>query len=57
MNPGYAVIWRGQTMTGFLTKQGTWSPDACDAQVWATWAMAKTKSRAFKGAEVAEAWL
>ncbi len=57
MNPGYVIVWQGQTMHGFLTRHGTWSPDACDAHVYATWGMAKAKSRAFKGANVVEAWV
>lgn len=44
-------------MHGFLTAHGTWSPDACEAKVFATWAMAKTRAKAFKGATVVEAWL
>jgi len=54
--PGFAIVWQGQTTTGFLTKQGTWSLDAANVHVFATWAAAKSRSRAFKGSDVVEAW-
>ncbi len=56
MIPGFVVIWAGQRVV-YLTKHATWSPDASDAHVYATWAMAKVKARNFKGSDVVEAWL
>lgn len=57
MKQGFAIIWQGQTTTGFLSKAGVWSLDPGNAQVFATWAQAKVRARSFKGAEVVEAWL
>jgi len=59
MTPGYAIVWIPDTSpeTRYLSKTSTWTLDACDAQVFATWAIAKSRSRAFKGSDVVEAWV
>ena len=41
----------------YLNKRGAWSVEPSDAHVFETWAIAKSRSRAFKGSEVTEAWL
>ncbi len=53
MTPGFAIVYQ----ISYLTKQGTWSKDARDAHVFATWAIAKSRSRAFRGADIVEAWV
>ena len=60
MTPGYAIVWTSNDTpprTHYLSKQSTWSLEANDAQVFETWAIAKSRSRAFKGSDVVEAWV
>ncbi len=56
MTPGFAIVWHGQVTLGYLTETSQWSIDPRAAHVFPTWATAKKRARAFKGAEVVEAW-
>ena len=56
MTPGYAIVWR-QAKIFYLSKRSEWSLNPDDAQVFATLAIAKSRSRAFRGAVVVEAWI
>lgn len=57
MKPAWAIVWHGKGCVVFMTEEGGWSLDPCEARVFEYWAHARVAGGFGKGVEIVRCWV